>query len=182
MSDFKESIIQFTVQALSNISNPRLYKSERGFQGELTSELKQILKIQGLLDNNYLLEEEYQKKRDVHLTTQRPDIIFHLPVDVSGAPPDLNNFAVWELKLRAGTRESIKDFDKLDVMFEQLNYSVGIFVNISSQRHLLEYYQGSFNDRIVSFATMLDDDEISVIQGNFVNDRLIEKVHHFQIK
>jgi nucleoside-diphosphate-sugar epimerase len=44
------------------------------------------------------LEQEYQKGTSSHGTTQRPDIIIHVPVEHSGARITENNYVVYALK------------------------------------------------------------------------------------
>ncbi len=60
-----------------------------------------------------------------------PDIILHIPTEVSGVGVYENNFAVWALKREATKKGAIEDFKKLDKMFRDLSYPVGFFININ---------------------------------------------------
>jgi len=48
---------------------------------------------------------EYQKSAR-HGLAQRPDTVFHITAEVSGAPVTESNYAVWALKLSATVREA----------------------------------------------------------------------------
>jgi hypothetical protein len=97
-----------------------------------------------------ILEMEYQKSAR-HGTDQRPDIVFHIPAEISRAPVADNNFAVWALKHKASETEANADFGKLDDMCRALRYHLAVFVNISSVRTHLAAYTGRYADRIHSF-------------------------------
>lgn len=121
-----ERIVEATIRALSVVNHVRFFKSERGYQGRFFCELEAFLYEYGVLSDSTILEMEYQKTTQ-HGTSQRPDIILHIPVEASGAAVGENNFAVWALKHRASAFKAQEDFGKLDEMFEYLCYPLGIF-------------------------------------------------------
>lgn len=142
-------------ETLASITHPRFFETERGFQGELNARLAQNVK--GIVPEQYVIEEEYQKKFKAHGIRIRPDIIIHAPFD-----PDTQksrsegNFAVIQIKLKANAKDAREDFEKLDLMFEQLNYPLGIFINISSNETHYQLYEGKFLDRIHCFSVELN--------------------------
>ncbi|MCJ7545794.1 MAG: hypothetical protein MUP30_03035 [Deltaproteobacteria bacterium] len=150
-----DKIVTATDEALRNVAIPRFLRTERGFQGRFYCALQQILEERGLLQSGYILEMEYQKSAR-HGMSQRPDIVLHVPAEVSGARVSENNLAVWALKRRATSAEAHDDFVKLDEMFEILCYPLGIFVNIDAMDHFSDSYNGKFSDRLRTVAVWLD--------------------------
>ena len=150
----RATIIEATIAALSLVTNPRLFYTERGYQGVFFCELQRILQEKGIVDGFCILEMEYQKGSR-HITRQRPDIILHVPVEVSGGDVTENNFAVWALKRGANAKRATEDFRKLDEMFRLLNYPLGFFVNIASMSHHIERYKCNFQERLVGMAVNL---------------------------
>ncbi len=144
-------IIESTISALTAITAPRFFKSERGYQGVFYCKLYEEFENRGLVNEDQIIEMEYQKSAR-HGLSQRPDIIFHIPVEHSSADIVENNFAVWALKPRANAAAAQEDFEKLDEMFEVLNYPLGFFVNINTEQHHLDLYKGNFKDRLVGFS------------------------------
>ncbi len=116
-----------------------------------------------------IVELEYQKSRRHHME-QRPDIIFHVPTEYSGATPMENNYAVWALKRQADNEDAMDDFAKLDQMFEQLHYPLGFFINIESQTDKLEAYNGRYPDRLIGIAVWRD------LDGTKVSHRLCQEI------
>jgi hypothetical protein len=151
----RNALITATETAIRTVDAPRFFRTERGFQGRFYSSLLAELEHAGLLVGGAILEMEYQK-RGPHGTAQRPDIIFHIPFEHSGADRTANNFAVWALKRRATVASAQDDFDKLDQMFSGLQYPLGFFVNIDSTCHMAEHYNGGFPTRLVAVAASLD--------------------------
>jgi len=172
----KQQIIDTTIDALNSINHIRLFKSERGFQGRLFCELQSILDSSGIVPEDSILEMEYQKSSR-HSTKQRPDIILHIPTEVSGEEVYKNNFAVWALKREATKKGAIEDFEKLDKMSRDLSYPIGFFININSDRHHLENYKGDYPDRIIAFAVRLNSGIVSLKQASILNDKVLER--HF---
>jgi hypothetical protein len=97
------------------------------------------------------VEMEYQKSARHHLS-QRPDIIYHIPADVSHPSVKDGNFAVWALKYMGSARVVEKDLRKLDQMCRVLDYRLALFVNVSSSKTHLDAYVGRFRDRLHAFA------------------------------
>ena len=126
----EKQIIDATIVALKSINHIRLFKSERGFQGRLFCKLLSIFDSYDIISDDLILEMEYQKSSR-HSMKQRPDIILHIPTEVSGVGVYENNFAVWALKREATKKGAIEDFKKLDKMFRDLSYPVGFFININ---------------------------------------------------
>lgn len=114
----REEIIESTISALGTISAPRFFKSERGYQGIFYCKLYEEFESHGLVNEDLIVEMEYQKSAR-HGLSQRPDIIFHIPVEHSGGDIVENNYAVWSLKARANEEAAQEDFEKLDEMFEK---------------------------------------------------------------
>jgi len=157
----KQIFIDATVQSLRSVKNPRLFRTERGYQGEFFCALQSILREQDIVDGITILEMEYQKSGR-HRTQQRPDIILHVPIEISDASVTDNNFAVWALKRNASVEEAREDFRKLDKMFRILDYPLGFFININSELHRLDMYAGAFRYRIIAFAVRLNEPDIMI--------------------
>ena len=150
-------------ETLSSITHPRFFETERGFQGQLNACLAQSVK--GIVPNQYVIEEEYQKKFNTHGIRIRPDIIIHAPFEPNthGSRSE-GNFAVIQIKLRASVKEAGEDFEKLDLMLEKLNYPLGIFINISSSETHHKNYKGKFIERLHCFAVELTKEGTIVVR------------------
>jgi hypothetical protein len=116
---------------------------------------------------------EYQKARR-HGIGQRPDIILHVPAEISGASVNENNFAVWALKHRSSEDDALDDFKKLKDMFGVLEYPLGFFINIDSTALHLDKYDGDYADRIVNFAVQLDGADVSIKMAYWENNAITE--------
>lgn len=169
----KQIILDATKFAINLIHNKRFFNTERGYQGALFCHLHQYLLEKGLISEDVILEMEYQKSTR-HNVTQRPDIILHIPVEISGADIHENNFAVWALKRESSSNKAREDFSKLDIMFGELNYPIGIFINISAQETMLEEYKGNFKDRIYAFSIHRGDNGLLIKMANFEDGKVIE--------
>ena len=169
----KDILINATIQSLRSVKNPRLFRTERGFQGEFSYSLQNILREQGVVDSRCILEMEHQKSVR-HGTQQRPDIILHVPVEVSKTNVTKNNYAVWALKRNASVRSATEDFEKLNEMFFRLKYSIGFFINIDSGSHHLDNYSGDFRDRIFAFAVQLNQSDVAIKMAYFEGNNVIE--------
>jgi hypothetical protein len=170
----KERIIGATIDALRSVCHVRFFRTERGYQGRFYCALQAALDMRNILSDELILEMEYQKTGPRHHTQQRPDIILHVPVEVSSAAVHENNVAVWALKRRASVADAKDDFGKLNTMFTSLHYPLGIFINIDSNYHYLSYYQGICRDRILAFAVQLDDGNVSITQASWSDYNLTE--------
>lgn len=118
---------------------------------------------------------EYQKS-ERHHTHQRPDIVLHTPAELHGWPVNVGNLAVFALKYQATQSEAQTDFGKLDTMFEQMLYPLGIFINVNSSAHHLHVYHGRYSDRLHSFGVQLDDGEVTVTHASWLNDNVVENI------
>jgi hypothetical protein len=153
----KMKIIRCTEDCLPLITSPRFYRNERGYAAELNRLIRPRLEQSGLMISGRITEIEAQKRRKVHKTRQRPDLILHIPVETSGAMPNMNNVVVWAFKVNATKSEAKSDFKKLDEMFSHLHYPLGFFVNIAGTEDMLEEYNGNFNERLVGVAVRLEN-------------------------
>jgi hypothetical protein len=169
----KDRILDATREALFSVRNPRFYSNERGYQGRLYCLLQTELENRDLVNDDRIIEMEYQKSHR-HGMAQRPDIVFHIPAEISGAGVRENNYAVWALKPAASAAVARSDFDKLDEMFEILNYPLGIFINIRSNNHHLDSYNGPYGNRLVAFAVSLINGEVLIRQAEYTPHGLRE--------
>lgn len=147
----REAIIIATDRALHRAAEPRFLRSERGFHGRFYCTLQHELEARGLLNDDRVLEMEYQKSGR-HGMRLRPDIVLHVPAEDSGASIDENNLAVWALKRCSTADRACEDFDKLDEFFERLRYGLGFFVNIGAADNFAEHYRGKFSSRLRTVA------------------------------
>lgn len=152
----REKIIAATCEAIRSVKEPRLWETERGFQGGFHNALHACLHKACLLKEGVVLEMEYQKSRR-HGMSQRPDIVLHVPSEINVKK---NNFAVWALKHQATRVEAEADFKKLDEMFDRLKYPLGFFINIQSRETMRAHYQGQFCDSLICIAPKLTEGEI----------------------
>jgi hypothetical protein len=145
---FREAIVESTHEALASVVHPRFFHTERGYQGGFYCCLMRQFEEKGLLDDERrVVEMEYQKTAS-HYMSQRPDAIYHIPVEVSGASVEENNYAVWAFKRKASASDAREDFEKLDEMMERLKYGLAFFIDINSDRHYLDAYNGPHRDRL----------------------------------
>lgn len=152
-----DALLEAIRESLSAITEPRFYENERGFQGQLLVELSQ--RIPDFIPPNHaILEQEHQKRLEVHGLDIRPDIIIHKPFDpaLHDSRKD-GNFAVIELKRRAGPKKAIEDFGSLCSMLEILEYPIGIFINIDHTKTQAEHVPAAFRSQIFAFCTKLVD-------------------------
>lgn len=150
----RDLLIDATEFALRSVNSERFFQTERGFQGCFYAALQERLNKMDLLVDGAILEMEYQKSAR-HDMGQRPDIIFHIPVEHSHANVSENNYAVWALKRKATALEAIEDFNKLDQMFNHLHYSIGFFINIDATDPMRHYYTGEYKKQLYSVAVNL---------------------------
>ena len=121
-------------EALGNIREARSFQDERSFQGALLQELARRLE-RGVLPDDPIIEEEYQKRIRSHGLRIRPDIIVHVPFDRGlGQTRDQGNFTAIELKRRATTKTAKKAFANLALMKKALKYPLTIFINVDSEQ------------------------------------------------
>lgn len=144
-------------QALGNITEKRSFQDERSFQGALLQELARRLH-RGVLQDDPIIEEEYQKRIRAHGIRIRPDIIVHIPFDRGGMERrDHGNFVAIELKRRATPKAAAKAFANLELMKSKLNYPLTIFINVGSEETHHEICPKSIAAQTVCFAVGLKD-------------------------
>lgn len=169
-------VVELTKQAIKKINSKRLYTTERGFQGEFLSIIKNLLKANEVFSNDTIVEEEYQKRILRHNLRQRPDIIIHIPTeDSENNTVQANNFAVFALKLKSNKKNALNDFTNLDDMFLKLEYPIGIFINIGGYPNsYLENYNGNYKDRIHEISIKLDENgETKIRHTHFQNGQIV---------
>jgi len=161
----RDVLIRATKNAILAVDAARFFCTERGFQGRFYCALQAELERSGLLVDGAILEMEYQKG-PAHGMGQRPDIIFHVPIEHSHAGVHVNNYAVWALKRKATTRAASDDFEKLNQMFGDLDYPLGFFINIDTASHMAEHYRGNYRDRLEAVAASLNGAQVSISWAN----------------
>ena len=158
----RDALTKATEAAIRAVDAARFFRTERGFHGRFYCALQEQLDQTGLMTDGAILEMEYQKSRR-HGLTQRPDIVFHIPAEHSGASVQANNFAVWALKWRASIRDAQSDFDRLDEMFATLMYPIGFFVNIDGVDPMRQHYNGRYGSRLAAVSARLTEGQIDVL-------------------
>ena len=127
--------------AIRQIREPRLFSTERGYQGQLATELDKLIEDQPDAILRPLVEQEYQKTAHAHRITLRPDIIVHIPFDRGVSPTrNYDNHLVILLKLAANQKKAEEDFADLETICSVLDYPLGVFVNITSRQVFLPEY------------------------------------------
>jgi hypothetical protein len=169
----KDLILRATVRALRSVNRARFFQTERGYHGAFYHELHVALDALGVLSEEVILEIEYQKS-DRHGTHQRPDIILHTPAELHNTPVNVGNLAVFALKRRASRREAMADFDKLDDMFHNLEYPLGVFINVDSPAHHLRSYEGEYKGRLHSFGVRSAGETVTIIHAHWAEEKVIE--------
>jgi hypothetical protein len=165
-----ENLIDIIIEALKRIRNSRFYSSERGFEGELSSNLKILLFEKNIIPNEAIVEEEYQKTIPNHGIRHRPDILVHIPFE-EGITRNRKegNFVAIELKRKASKKKALRDFSKLNDYINILDYPLGVFVNVSSTESYIKYVS---NNKIHVFNALNNQVDIMLIHS-YLNDREI---------
>lgn len=157
----RSALLACVRESLSSIDVPRLYETERGFQGELLAQLSRRLK----LEYPAILEQEYQKRLQHHGLAIRPDLVIHEPFDPKRhADRRQGNLAVIELKLNATEDQACEDFGSLAAMLRVLEYPLGVFVNVGSTHTHAHAVPAEAKGRVVCFAVSLSEGKPSVIE------------------
>lgn len=148
-----------TIEALRRVSEPRHFEStERGYQGWFVGAVQSTYAEVGLLRRGRIVEMEYQKRPAVHGTSQRPDIVVHVPRQVDDpSAAKKGNFAVYALKKNASLSGIADDLAKLEEMICVLDYRVGFFVNVGAERPGMHAVGRPADTRIHSFAVRRGD-------------------------
>lgn len=170
------AIIIEVINTLRKIITPRYYKSERGFQTEFYRILSNQLEGKHIFPDHTILEAEVQKRNFEHYgVTQRPDLLIHIPIE-TGITENVNenNFVNFAFKLFGNAKASAEDYEKLEQMFNFLNYEMGIFINIGRYPEIfLNNYKGGFKNRIHEFSVAQENGIIKIIHAFFENEELI---------
>jgi hypothetical protein len=161
----QQLIIRATELALKSVTSERFFQTERGFHGRFYCALQYQLDQENLFLDGAILEMEYQKSVR-HEMNQRPDIIFHVPAEYSNASVKTNNFAVWALKRKSSKADALEDFEKLDQMIKYLHYPMGFFINIDSNEHMQNHYNGEHTDKLCAVAVRLVESNVEIYWGN----------------
>ena len=166
MNKFTEEFFEIFKKSLQSITEPRFFKSERGYQGALIAEMEKHFS-KPLFKGNPIVEQEYQKTLLNHEITIRPDIIIHIPFGRGKVKNrKQGNFIVIQLKLQANESDAIDDFEKIDLMFDKLNYPIGIFLNIDTPNTFFDCYKGDFTDRLYCFFFFLKDEKVIINEND----------------
>ena len=174
--DLAAKIIAATIAAAGTVNDLRFWKTERGFHGAFYYALWGVLLKLEVLNGHRILEMEYQKSVR-HRTSQRPDIILHIPAEFHDLDVTMGNFAVWALKHRASAARANDDFNNLDDMFMTLKYPLGFFINVEAKQHHLDRYDGRFRNRLHAFALQRKGQERLIRHGLYSRGQIIERTY-----
>jgi len=112
------------------------------------------------------VEQEYQKTLKKHAIRIRPDIVIHIPYERGiSLNRRSDNYVVIQMKLKASEKRAKEDFQKLNLMFEKLNYPLGIFLNISSNETFYDSYSGNYKERLHCFSVQLVNNEVVLYES-----------------
>lgn len=149
------------IHSIKAINAKRYFSTERGYQGQLLIELNTELRIEPIFLGEASIEQEYQKTLKNHGINIRPDIIIHIPYEEEiYQSRRTGNFVVIQLKRKGSEHAASEDFDKLDLMFEKLDYPLGIFLNVDSNETFFDSYTGNYKDRLRCFAVQLSNNQV----------------------
>lgn len=170
-----ELIIETIIEALKHMDSPRFFKTERGFQGRFACVLYKIFDVKKIFQDDMIIEVEYQKRIEPHGTKLRPDLIVHVPFESSHSSSRTeNNFIVFAFKRQANEDRAKEDFEKLNELFENLEYPLGIFININGYPNIfLNKYSGNFKNRIHEFCITQTNGKNNILHAYFQNDKVI---------
>lgn len=162
----KDLFLSVFRDSLKSINEERFFSTERGYQGQLLSELDKRLKIKRILPGDTVIEQEYQKTLKKHGINIRPDIIIHVPYRDKIRPSRrYGNYVVIQLKLNATEDNAKQDFEKMDLVYSKLDYPIGIFFNIDSDKTFYNSYSGDYKDRLHCFAVRLSDNKVLIYES-----------------
>ena len=117
----KGRLVELLLEALADITELRLFETERGYQRELLSTLKARLP-EAEFDGDPIVEGVHQKRLVPHGVRIRPDLIIHIPFN-SGVTErrDEGNFVAIEIKRDKQHLQAA--FDNLVKLKERLGYA-----------------------------------------------------------
>ena len=170
------AIIEEIINTLKLITIPRYFRTERGFQSEFYKQLSNNLDGKNIFPEHTILEAEVQKRNlDHYGVTQRPDLLIHIPIETGITQnANENNYVNFAFKLNGNINSSISDYEKLDQMFNLLNYELGIYININKYPIVyLNNYEGIYRNRIHEFSINLDNERVNVKHAFFENNELL---------
>lgn len=157
-----DALLSSIREALAACTDPRLFETERGFQGQLLVELSKRI----CLPDGAIVEQEYQKQLKKHGLKIRPDMVIHEPYDSDRHSSRANgNIAVIELKLRAKSGQAIADFESLASMLKVLQYPLGVFININSSETHATLVPAEAKGHIVAYAVSPGNGRSHVIEA-----------------
>src|SRR5262245_6727854 len=160
-----DAVLTVIRDSLRAVMAPRLFETERGYQGALLAELSRRFPTFGVESDGALVEQEYQKRVGDHGLNIRPDLIIHKPFDPKRHTSRTeDNFAVFELKRRATKREAREDLANLISMMEVLCYPLGVFVNIDATETHHTQAPRRAPGRLVAFAVSLDNGDVRLVE------------------
>jgi hypothetical protein len=143
-------------ESLQSISEEVLYRDERGFQGALLHELNARLG-KGVLPEDPIIQQEYQKRLRHHGIKIRPDIIVHIPFERGlVGERDEGNFVAVELKRRATVKRAKSAFANLALMKKALRYPLTVFINVDSEETHAAVCPRTIAEQTVCFAVRLE--------------------------
>lgn len=163
MKEEQDAFLEKLITAMSKITHPRYYESERGYQGALHAELHTLL-----TEINFeeaIVEQEYQKRIKEHNINIRPDLIIHIPFDSKRHNSRREgNFVVFELKLgsKLNKTNALADYESLAIMCEMLSYPYAIFIIINGDESYLNYYEGPHKDKILVIKVKLVETKVVI--------------------
>lgn len=168
-----EKLLEVIIIALKQVQNPRFYCSERGYQGEFSSNLKALFGKNNIMPDETIVEQEYQKTIPNHGISHRPDTIVHIPFEKGRARTrEEGNFVAIEFKLKANKRNALEDFSKLNDYINILKYPLGIFVNIGSQESFIEFVP---NDKIHVFNVLKTQENVILTHSYLKDGKIISE-------
>lgn len=160
----KDGFLRVFKESLVVITEKRFFSSELGYQGQLVTELNNRLKVELVFSNRTVVEQEYQKRLKRHGIRIRPDIIIHVPYSEGiHSSRKEDNYVVIQLKKNSSKKAALDDFKKIDLLFQNLDYPLGVFLNIGSERNFYSSYLGEYRDRIHCFAVRLSAEDKVII-------------------
>ena len=161
----KDAFLDAFRDSIRAITNGRYFSTERGYQAELYAQLRCRLKEIAELEASAIVEAEYQKSPAQQKLRIRPDLIVHVPHEARGDEDySKDNFFVIEIKRKASKKDAEKDFNKLDQLFNTLNYELGVFLNIDSAQTFHNCYTGAYSKRLHCFAVRLANNEVIIYE------------------
>ncbi len=161
----KEIFLNIFRDSIMAINNVCYFSDERAFQGELLAQMTSSANLKQIFPDNAILQQEYQKTLKEHGINIRPDLILHIPYETGSYDNrDSGNFVAIQLKRKASKSKAEEDFGNLDLMFEKLNYPLGIFLNIDSTKTFFDNYIGNYRERLHCFAVRLVSQEVVIYE------------------